>query len=88
MVGTDRFIEVFVDTPLEICEQRDPKGLYARARRGELKGVTGLDDPYEAPLYPEVVLDTVLETAEENAGRILTYLRERGLVQSENAAPA
>lgn len=51
-----RFVEVFVDTPLEVCEQRDPKGLYAKARAGELRGMTGIDDPYEAPASPELVL--------------------------------
>jgi sulfate adenylyltransferase len=50
MVGKDHFIEVFVDTPLEVCEQRDTKGMYAKARRGEIKGFTGIDDPYEEPL--------------------------------------
>jgi bifunctional enzyme CysN/CysC len=50
------FLEVFVDTPIELCEQRDPKGLYAKARAGEIRGFTGIDDPYEAPLTPEVVL--------------------------------
>jgi bifunctional enzyme CysN/CysC len=50
------FVEVFVDTPIELCEQRDPKGLYAKARAGEIKGFTGIDDPYEAPLHPELVL--------------------------------
>ena len=51
-----RFVEVFVDTPIELCEQRDPKGLYAKARAGELQGFTGIDDPYESPEHPEVVL--------------------------------
>ena len=51
-----RFVEVFVDTPIELCEQRDPKGLYAKARAGEITGFTGVDDPYEAPLDPDVVL--------------------------------
>ena len=50
------FVEVFVDTPIELCEQRDPKGLYAKARAGELKGFTGVDDPYEPPVHPELVL--------------------------------
>jgi bifunctional enzyme CysN/CysC len=50
------FVEVFVDTPIELCEQRDPKGLYAKARAGEITGFTGIDDPYEAPLHPELVL--------------------------------
>lgn len=52
-----RFVEVFVDTPLEICERRDPKGLYARARAGEITGMTGIDDPYEAPSSPDVLID-------------------------------
>jgi sulfate adenylyltransferase len=77
MVGDDRFIEVFVDTPLEVCEQRDPKGMYDRARKGEIKGFTGIDDPYEIPHSPEITLDTVQFTAEENAEKILSYLAER-----------
>ena len=56
MVGPERFFEVFVDTPLQVCEQRDPKGMYARARRGEINTFTGIDDPYEAPVTPEVTL--------------------------------
>ena len=84
MVGRDRFVEVFVDTPLEVCEQRDTKGLYARARRGELKGFTGIDDPYEPPRHPEIRLDTVHHTPEENARRILEYLIERGFVRVED----
>ena len=82
MIGADRFIEVFVDTPLGICEQRDTKGIYAQARRGEIKHFTGIDDPYEAPLKPEIALDTVSQTAEENARRILSYLVERGFAQN------
>ena len=82
MVGSDQFIEVFVDTPLEVCEQRDHKGLYAKARRGEIKGFTGIDDPYEAPLHPEIRLDTVNHSAEENARMILNYLIEQGFVRT------
>ena len=52
-----RFVEVFVDTPLALCEQRDPKGLYAKARAGEVTGMTGIDDPYEPPLTPDVVIE-------------------------------
>ncbi len=85
MIGSDRFIEVFVDTPLEVCERRDTKGLYARARRGEIIGFTGLDDPYEAPLSPEVTLDTLCHSAEENARLILECLVERGFVQVHEA---
>ena len=80
MVGSDNFVEVFVDTPIEICESRDAKGLYSKARRGELKDFTGVDDPYEIPGFAEVTLDTVDHTAEDNAGRIIQHLAERGFV--------
>jgi sulfate adenylyltransferase len=69
-----------VDTPLEVCEQRDIKGMYARARRGEITGFTGIDDPYEAPVQPELHLHTVSVTPEENAYRIIAYLEEQGLL--------
>jgi sulfate adenylyltransferase len=82
MTGTDHFVEVFVDTPLEVCEARDFKGLYAKARRGELTGFTGIDDPYEPPLSPEITLDTVGQTAEANAHTVIAYLRQRGLLRS------
>jgi sulfate adenylyltransferase len=81
MVGGDQFIEVFVDTPVEVCEQRDVKGMYARARRGEIKGFTGVDDPYEAPLNPEITLNTVTHSPEENARLLVDYLAQRGLVR-------
>ncbi len=80
MVGEDRFIEVFVDTPIEVCEQRDVKGLYARARRGQITGFTGVDDPYETPVNPEITLYTVGVSAEENARKIIAYLEERGFL--------
>ena len=79
-VGPDRFVEVFVDTPLEVCQARDPKGLYLRARRGELKGLTGIDDPYEAPLNPDMVLHTVDVEPPRNAAVIASYLVTRGLL--------
>lgn len=81
MVGADRFIEVFVDTPLELCEQRDVKGLYSKARRGETKGFTGIDDPYEPPAQPELTLDTARRTPAQNARAIVELLIERGFVQ-------
>lgn len=81
MVGRDHYVEVFVDTPLEVCEQRDGSGLYAKARRGEIEGFTGIDDPYEPPQHPEVRLDTAHHTAEENARAILEYLKECGFVR-------
>jgi sulfate adenylyltransferase len=82
MVGTDHFIEVFVNTPLWVCEQRDVKGMYARARRGEIKDFTGIDDPYEPPTSPEIILDTVGHSAEENARTILDYLTDHSFVRS------
>jgi sulfate adenylyltransferase len=81
MVGTDHFVEVFVDTPLEVCEERDYKGMYAKARRGEIKGFTGIDDPYEAPEHAEIVLDTVNHTPEENAHIIVDHLCQQGLIR-------
>jgi sulfate adenylyltransferase len=84
MVGEDRFVEVFVDTPIEVCEQRDVKGLYARARRGQITGFTGVDDPYEAPMNPEITLDTVAFTPEENARKIVAFLEERGFLLPDN----
>jgi sulfate adenylyltransferase len=83
MVSPDRFVEVFVDTPLDVCETRDIKGLYARARRGEIRGFTGIDDPYEAPRNPEITLDTVTFTPEENARKIVVYLQNRGFIKPD-----
>ncbi len=80
MVGADRFVEVFVDTPLEVCEARDPKGLYARARRGDIVGLTGLDDPYEPPGSPEVRIETLECSVEDNAHTVLQILLDRGFV--------
>ncbi|MBV9134970.1 MAG: adenylyl-sulfate kinase, partial [Chloroflexi bacterium] len=88
MVGADRFIEVYVDTPLDECERRDAKGMYAMARRGEITGWTGIDDPYEVPEHPEIVLDTVSELAESNARRIIAHLEAEGFVLEAGAAPA
>ena len=83
MVGKNQFVEVFVDTPLEVCQQRDTKGLYAKARRGEITGFTGLDDPYEQPLNPEITIYTSSRTAKENATTILEYLIRNGFVRTE-----
>jgi sulfate adenylyltransferase len=79
MVG-ENFIEIFMDTPLEVCEARDVKGMYARARRGEIKEFTGISDPYEAPDNPEIRLDTVNYSPEDNARLLLDYLLEKGFV--------
>jgi bifunctional enzyme CysN/CysC len=72
-----RFVEIFVDTPLEEAERRDPKGLYRKARRGELKNFTGIDAPYEAPEHPELHIVTLSEAPEEGAARVLAYLASR-----------
>ena len=72
----DRFIEVFIDTPLEVAEQRDPKGLYKKARRGELKNFTGIDSPYEIPENAEITVDTTITPAEVAAEQIVAYLRK------------
>lgn len=85
MVGKDRFIEVFVDTPLSVCEARDSKGMYAKARRGEIKGFTGIDDPYEPPVAAEITLDTVENTPRENARIILNNLVDSGFVKATGA---
>jgi len=83
MVGQDNFVEVFVDTPIDVCEQRDPKGVYAKARRGELTGLTGIDDPYEAPLNPSITLDTISRSAEANAIEVLDHLQLMGFLRNE-----
>jgi sulfate adenylyltransferase len=85
MVG-ENFIEVFVDTPIEVCEQRDVKGLYARARRGQITGFTGVDDPYEAPADPEITLDTVSNDPLANARKIIEYLETQGLIVKDGLA--
>ena len=69
------FIEIFVDTSLEVCEQRDPKGLYSKARAGDIRNFTGIDSPYEPPDNPEMVIDTVSKTVEEAADQIIEYLQ-------------
>ena len=80
MVGEERFIEIFVDTPIEVCEERDVKGLYARARRGQIKGFTGVDDPYEVPVDAEITLHTVDISSEENARKIIEIMDARGFL--------
>jgi sulfate adenylyltransferase len=80
MMRENRFIEIFVDTPLEVCERRDIKGMYAKARRGDIKGFTGVDDPYEEPLNPEIRLDTTSCLPEANARQIVSYLLDKGFL--------
>ena len=80
MVGDGEFIEVFVDTPIEDCMQRDPKGLYAKAKAGKLKNFTGVDAPYQAPENPEVHLHAGERQPDELAAEVLAMLVERGVV--------
>jgi len=77
LAGDGEFVEVFIDTPLAVAEERDPKGLYRKARRGELKNFTGIDSPYEAPERPELRIDTTADTAEQAAERIVAWLRDK-----------
>lgn len=79
MMADGEFIEIHVATPLEVAEERDVKGLYAKARAGQLKNFTGIDSPYEAPENPEIVLDTVGQDPEVLADRVVEDLRRRGL---------
>ena len=79
------FMEVFVDAPIEVCEQRDPKGLYKKARSGKLKGFTGIDDPYEAPESPDLRIETDKLTPQQGAMKILGYLVETGYLMLPNS---
>ena len=83
MVGRKHFIEIFVDTPLEVCEQRDAKGMYLKARRGEIKSFTGIDDPYEPPESPDLVLKTLSTTPLENARVVLNFIIQQGFVREK-----
>ena len=82
LMAEGEFIEIFVDTPLNVAEQRDVKGLYKKARAGEIKNFTGISSPYEPPLHPEVRIDTVDRTPEEAAEEILNYLKEKGFLSA------
>jgi adenylylsulfate kinase len=76
----DRFIEVYAKASVEVCEERDTKGLYAKARAGEIKEFTGVSDPYEEPINPEITVETAEQTPEESAQQILTYLEDHGFI--------
>ncbi|HUO88358.1 MAG TPA: sulfate adenylyltransferase subunit CysN [Rhizomicrobium sp.] len=80
LVGAGEFIEIFVDTPIELCEQRDPKGLYQKARAGEIKNFTGISSPYEAPERADLHIETVTGDPAAHAAAIVAYLRERGYI--------
>jgi bifunctional enzyme CysN/CysC len=83
LVEAGEFIEVFVDTPLRLAEARDAKGLYKKARRGELKNFTGIDSPYEAPEDPEIRLDTTALTPEAATSLIIAHLRDAGIIDAD-----
>jgi bifunctional enzyme CysN/CysC len=87
LVEKGEFLEVFVDTPLAVVEERDPKGLYAKARAGEIKNFTGIDSPYEAPLAPDLHLDTTADSAEALAQRIILRLRDGGYLGGDAGLP-
>jgi sulfate adenylyltransferase len=78
--GDGSFVEVFVDTPLDVVQQRDVKGLYAATGRGEVSQMTGVSDPYEPPEAPDIHLQTVDRTVDDNAGRVVGYMELRGLL--------
>jgi adenylyl-sulfate kinase len=82
MVEDGEFIEIFIDTPIEVCESRDPKGLYKRARSGEIPEFTGISSPYEAPQRPEIHIDTMRLSKEEAAEAIVAYLKKRGYIEN------
>ena len=82
MMAEGDFIEVHVNTPLDVCEQRDVKGLYKKARAGNIKNFTGIDSPYEAPKFPELTLDTTSMSAEDCALLVMDYLEEKGYLSS------
>jgi sulfate adenylyltransferase len=83
LIADGQFVEVFVDAPLSLCEARDVKGMYRKARRGEIKGFTGIDDPYEPPLAPGLHLITVDCTPDDSAGEVLAYLVHHGFIVPE-----
>jgi bifunctional enzyme CysN/CysC len=80
LFGEGEFIEVFVDTPLEVAEERDPKGLYKKARRGELRNFTGIDSPYEPPERAEITIETTTLTPTAAAAQVIALLEQRGLI--------
>ncbi|WP_457786666.1 adenylyl-sulfate kinase [Geobacillus sp. Geo 8.1] len=81
LLGEKEFIEIYVKCSLEECERRDPKGLYKKARAGEIKGFTGIDDPYEEPENPELVVETDKQSLEESVKQVITYLEENGYLK-------
>src|SRR5438477_10598111 len=83
IVQAGEFIEIYVYAPLEVCEDRDPKGLYKKARAGEIKNFTGIDDPYEAPANPELLINATSTSPQKAAILLLQYLEKQGIIRSE-----
>ncbi|TMP82398.1 adenylyl-sulfate kinase [Pseudoalteromonas phenolica] len=80
LVGDGEFIEVFLDTPLDVCEQRDPKGLYKKARAGEIKHFTGIDSDYQVPVNPEICIDTSANSLEQSVQQLVAYLKDKQVI--------
>jgi adenylyl-sulfate kinase len=80
LVGDGEFIEVFLDTPLDVCEQRDPKGLYKKARAGEIKHFTGIDSDYQVPVNPEIRIDTSANSLEQSVQQLVAYLKDKQVI--------
>ena len=80
MVGPERFLETYIKAPLEVCERRDPKGLYAKARKGEIKNMTGIQDPFEEPANPHLVIDTTVSSPEETAAWVIQELKSKNWI--------
>ncbi|MEK6460965.1 adenylyl-sulfate kinase [Heyndrickxia faecalis] len=81
LVEDNEFVEIYVNCPLEECEQRDPKGLYKKARNGEIQNFTGIDAPYEAPEHPELVVETDKQPLEQAVGQVIRFLEEKGYIE-------
>ncbi len=82
LLAPGEFVEVYVRAPLEVCEGRDPKGLYKKARAGEIKGFTGIDDPYEEPLHPEIVVDSAARRPDDLAAEVVAWLERAGTISA------
>ncbi len=80
LVSDGEFIEVFLDTPLDVCEQRDPKGLYKKARAGEIKHFTGIDSDYQVPVNPEIRIDTSANSLEQSVQQLVAYLKDKQVI--------
>lgn len=80
LVNKDEFIEIYCNADLEVCEQRDVKGLYAKARKGEITDFTGISSPYEVPLHPDLIINSAIETLEQSVDKVIDYLTVKGVV--------